>query len=498
MVRTIIVVVCAMLHSGCATVFLGKDKGVVITSNVENARVYNSNNKQIGVTPYTFRPAHKGKTYQLSIEKDSFTSVPLVIKYRQNMMFAAIDGLFFCIPCIIDFPTGNIYRADTDSMDVFLKRIINASVQKVDLYVDPVSWNIKEGTQIGEELKEPFYFRKSDFESYIYKETIGRASNESYYKINNAEQESDFKYVQRSDLIHIQPVVSDLKSNLVRKRGKNIRRCEATITWRFTQNNGKKLIAEVSDKYVREGNNEESKYMLNVLVEMSAIKVLTERGLYDTLMQSKTTQSIQGVVSSFDSLVIPAYNVPAFSKNKDMMRHLMKSVITIEHKDGHGSGFLITEDGYIITNYHVVKDKKVVNVRINESITLSAEVIRGDDDYDVALLKITGQGFAPLQVIHSDSVAAGEDIFAIGTPEDIALGQSVTKGIISGKRMFSGRVYLQTDVAINSGNSGGPLLNEEGKVVGMVTSKLVGNGIEGIGFCVPSNTIFEVLNIKYR
>ena len=89
-------------------------------------------------------------------------------------------------------------------------------------------------------------------------------------------------------------------------------------------------------------------------------------------------------------------------------------------------------------------------------------------------------------------------MFAIGTPEDISLGQSVTKGIVSGKRKFEDKIYIQTDVTINSGNSGGPLLNEKGQVVGMVTMKLVGDGVEGLGFCVPSNQIMEILNIKYK
>ena len=116
----------------------------------------------------------------------------------------------------------------------------------------------------------------------------------------------------------------------------------------------------------------------------------------------------------------------------------------------------------------------------------------------MALLKVSGQNFRGLSLINSDSAQTGEDVFAIGTPSDISLGQSVTKGIISGKRKIGEKIYLQTDVTINSGNSGGPLLNENGEVIGMVTMKLVGDGIEGIGFCVPSNTIMDKLNIKLQ
>ena len=90
----------------------------------------------------------------------------------------------------------------------------------------------------------------------------------------------------------------------------------------------------------------------------------------------------------------------------------------------------------------------------------------------------------------------GEEIFAIGTPMETSLGQSVSRGILSGRRELEGRSYLQTDVSINPGNSGGPLLDETGQVIGVATMKISGKGLEGLGFGVPISVALEMLNLK--
>ena len=91
----------------------------------------------------------------------------------------------------------------------------------------------------------------------------------------------------------------------------------------------------------------------------------------------------------------------------------------------------------------------------------------------------------------------GEEIFAIGTPMEAALSQSVSRGILSGRRDIEGRSLLQTDVSINPGNSGGPLIDENGLVVGVATLKISGKGLEGLGFGVPMSQALEMLNISF-
>lgn len=176
-----------------------------------------------------------------------------------------------------------------------------------------------------------------------------------------------------------------------------------------------------------------------------------------------------------------------------------KSVVTIKTYNAHGSGFIISEDGYILTNEHVVGRLKSVNVIFDNGITLQGEVIKTSKKRDIALVKIPGKGYKPLK-IHSDlnSQKIGSEVFAIGTPADIDLGQTVTKGILSGVREKENQEFIQTDVSISPGSSGGPLINEKGEVIGVVVSKIKGIDVEGVGFAIPIEDAVSVLKIRFQ
>src|SRR5204862_5468041 len=124
-------------------------------------------------------------------------------------------------------------------------------------------------------------------------------------------------------------------------------------------------------------------------------------------------------------------------------------------------------------------------------------VVKVNRDMDLALLKVQASDLPALTIGNDKQLQLGEEIFAIGTPLDISLGQSVSRGILSGTREIEGRSYLQTDVSINPGNSGGPLIDETGAVVGVTTLKISGRGLEGLGFGVPISVAIEMLNITF-
>jgi S1-C subfamily serine protease len=124
-------------------------------------------------------------------------------------------------------------------------------------------------------------------------------------------------------------------------------------------------------------------------------------------------------------------------------------------------------------------------------------VIRSFDlENDVVLLEISGSGYRALPIGRSDSLSLGDEVITIGTPADLSLGQSVARGILSGKRMFEDIVYLQTDMAVSPGNSGGPLLNSKGEIVGIIQRKVVMSGVEGIGFAIPIERAASILRIQ--
>ncbi|MFN8777281.1 MAG: S1C family serine protease [Flavobacteriales bacterium] len=174
--------------------------------------------------------------------------------------------------------------------------------------------------------------------------------------------------------------------------------------------------------------------------------------------------------------------------------------VTIKRGEAHGSGCIISPDGYIVTNYHVSGDGQgdTLMVELNSGKTHRATVLRTDPVCDLALLKIEETGLSCLRPERSYNPALGEPVLAIGTPADAALGQTITRGIVSAVRQAHGRDYIQTDANVSPGNSGGALVSASGKFIGVVSSKAFGSVVEGVGFAVPAGYIYERLNIDFN
>jgi serine protease Do len=168
---------------------------------------------------------------------------------------------------------------------------------------------------------------------------------------------------------------------------------------------------------------------------------------------------------------------------------------TPEMEMGQASGFIVAPDGYVITNSHVVKNATEIEVTLNDKRHLTAKVIGQDPSTDVAVLKIDATDLPYLKLGNSDDIQIGQWAIAIGTP--LGLEASLTVGVISAKgrnNLDIARIedFIQTDAAINRGNSGGPLLNLRSEVIGMntaIVSNNGGGGYMGIGFAIPSNII---------
>ena len=160
-----------------------------------------------------------------------------------------------------------------------------------------------------------------------------------------------------------------------------------------------------------------------------------------------------------------------------------------------GSGFIISKDGYVMTNYHVVKDADEIVVRLSDRRELKGEVIGTDQRSDVALLKIEATGLPVAKIGKSSELEVGEWVLAIGSP--FGFDHSATAGIVSAKGRSLPREnyvpFIQTDVAINPGNSGGPLFNREGEVVG-VNSQIYSRtgGYMGLSFAIPVEVAMDV------
>jgi serine protease Do len=160
------------------------------------------------------------------------------------------------------------------------------------------------------------------------------------------------------------------------------------------------------------------------------------------------------------------------------------------YKPVQGSGFIVSADGYILTNNHVVEDAEEIIVTLRDGVEFKAEIVGTDTQNEVAVIKIDSENLSVLELADSDELEVGEWVIAIGNP--FGLSHTVTQGIVSAKgRSGIGLAgyedYIQTDAAINPGNSGGPLINLNGEVVGINTAIIGPGGNIGIGFAIPIN-----------
>ena len=193
--------------------------------------------------------------------------------------------------------------------------------------------------------------------------------------------------------------------------------------------------------------------------------------------------------------------IDIFEKSEESV--VQVNVLRGESEGGMGSGFVYSEDGYVITNHHVVKDAQKVTVTFLDGEAYIGDVIGRDQDLDIAVVKVSPSNtyLQPIKIGDSSKLKVGERIAAIGNP--FGLSGSMTSGIVSqiGRLLPQESGYsipdvIQTDAAINPGNSGGPLINMKGEVVGINTAIQSATGeFSGIGFAVPSNTVKKVVPV---
>jgi len=218
------------------------------------------------------------------------------------------------------------------------------------------------------------------------------------------------------------------------------------------------------------------------------------------------TPSVRTVTTTRTVAATPSDSATALSPH-DVYQSAKDSVAYITTGSGTGSGFVVSNDGYIVTNAHVIEGANgQIKAKIGDGKTLDAKLVGEDASTDLALLKVTANGLKPLQLADSSSVEVGDDAYAIGNP--FGLDRTLTVGVVSALQReisspngFSIDDVIQTDAAINPGNSGGPLFNSAGQVIG-VNSQIESTGSSssggqagnvGIGFAIPSNTVKTVV-----
>ncbi len=229
-----------------------------------------------------------------------------------------------------------------------------------------------------------------------------------------------------------------------------------------------------------EVNNQITKYNQETLDKIEALA-----NVINSISSSQST--LQGQISQ-----LKVNNGNGMADFSGIIEEALKGVVTIRTSSAQGSGVIITDDGYILTNAHVVQQTSRIRVITSDERTHLARLIGSDEEMDIALLKIEGS-YDSLPFGDSREVRIGDRVIAIGNPYSLAF--TVTEGIISSLNRTGINdlpYYLQTDVSLNPGNSGGPLLNTDGQVIGINNFKI--GGAENLGFALEANKARDSIN----
>lgn len=231
----------------------------------------------------------------------------------------------------------------------------------------------------------------------------------------------------------------------------------------------------------------------------ASVNLLANNEFAELIGDSEKSSSSTKVVNTNSQvkLSFPINYGDKTNKFLESLDSLKKATVTVRSTSGHGSGFVISNEGYVLTNAHVVGDAKRALVIVGKEEFL-ADVIRVNQLRDVALLKSSAMTNTAPVLLANSKIGVGEEVYLIGTPLSEKLSSTVTRGIISAKRLLEDKqAYYQTDASINPGNSGGPAVNKFGEVIGIAVAGLInrsGSSLN-INFLIPIDDAIKTLNI---
>jgi serine protease Do len=266
------------------------------------------------------------------------------------------------------------------------------------------------------------------------------------------------------------------------------------IDWQIYSPIKKQVIAHISTSGTAKLERSEIGGWQRLLVEAFASNAheLAANAEFRTAMNAPKALTKGFVVPGQQSKILLAGSLKAGPRHID---DAAGSVVMLMTGAGTGSGILISEDGYVLTNAHVVGEEKTIRVRWPDKIETIAEVVRVAKDRDVALIKTNPRDRTPL-AIKRGAVSPGQRVYAIGTPLDKAFQNTVSSGIVSANRDINGLRYIQSDTTVSHGSSGGALLDESGSVIGITDLGFQNDGPAGLNLFIPIGDALDFLSLE--
>jgi S1-C subfamily serine protease len=269
-------------------------------------------------------------------------------------------------------------------------------------------------------------------------------------------------------------------------------RCAIGIEWQVLDVKRDSVVYSVMTRFLTIGGaGRDPKFVGKTLV-LGALRRLNVRPKFKAVL-TKSSADARGEAPSYPKLgykeceALPL-DMPQAAEDA------LRATVVVRSNEGFGSGFIISPDGYILTAAHVVGSNGV-SVHLRDGSIRGATVVRVAKNIDSALLRLSGSGPNPCLGAELGTKNVGDETYAIGSPASEKLAFSLTRGIISGVRNFDGVVFLQTDASVSPGNSGGPLINKQGRATAIVSWKIAGGMVQGLAFGIPIEVALRGLGV---
>jgi|GEM_PF-1212162 len=466
----------------------------VIVSEPDSAKVF-INGEKVGNTPYVadyyWKKTAKDKKIVFSVEEDGYelwsdtiTGKPYKLNKKARIILNP------------DIPS---YKFDSTTIFVAFDKIIANfdNNQRIGTYLfddghsEPIKW---EGTvKTGDESFARRFYEILSKSGIPTSATAGL----TLFGEQDRKRKQLPRFIIGAQILTYQVNVVEEKKNKA-KAGIIANSLKMNIEWQVLDKSSGTVILKYSNTGVSHTRTNYGSGADNLMAFEHSLVDFLRNGKLNELIKNTKQSNLVLKSESNDSvkqiIVISKLKLPEFNSFGELIKLVNPSCVTIVTDRGHGSGVIVDSKGYIITANHVVEGTNIVSVKFDNGIELNAKVVTSNVDADVALLKIEGNSFKALPITLEET-SLGSEVFTIGTPADIDLGQSISKGMISGKRSIENQTYIQLNMSVSPGNSGGPLLNDRGEIVGIVQKKMIGIGVEGIGFAIPIEKALKALGI---
>ncbi len=513
-------VVSVLFVTSCATILAPKNQTIPINTGNTKATVYvDDDNRGTGDVVET-KIVKDGGAKQIKIEAPGFKPAYYAALPHIMNPLVCVSCLFLYYPMGVDAVNSKSYSYSKPiECPLLNKRIIRKPTQKY-ISVDEVSFDIKNKDFKYVNIDYNNYLKKIDKEEE--KEQNGKDKKTKHvdediqvdnsifgYELDKVLKETGFIdtvnqiFRDNENTISLKANVKSITFYSVSTHAGNdypsFYIVKSDIKWDVLNTYGEVLktitVRSQSGEFVIHPTTKDHDFraMFSDMIENSLDQALTNPGV----------ASVSQMEQAAAEAKLPTTTISKPTAYVTAAADAQNSTVIVKTKDGHGSGFAISNDGYIITNFHVIasedpKKQNTITVILSNGQKVNASIVKYSRLGDLALLKIDSHFDKCFELPTGKSFSALEEVYIMGAPKSIELGQSAAKGIISSERNVNNVNLIQTNISVSPGNSGGPMFSKDGKLYGVVVSKLIGGGAEGVAFCIPAYRITDFLSIEFR